>query len=100
MKLRKDDSVKIVVGKDRGKTGRIVSIDHRSGRAVVQGLNLAKKAVKPKRQNDKGGIVDIEKPLHVSKLMYLCKGCGVTRIGYVVDGGQKARICRKCGEKI
>ena len=65
--------------------------------AVVEGLNMVKKAVKQKKQNQKGGITSVEAPIPVGKLMIVCKKCGPTRIGYVVDGETKKRVCRKCG---
>jgi len=100
MKLKKEDTVKIISGKDKGKTGRIIRIDHEKGRVMVQGLNMVKKAKKPRSQNDKGGILDIEAPLDSSKVMIVCKKCGPTRIGIKFDGGVKTRICRKCGEAL
>jgi large subunit ribosomal protein L24 len=66
-------------------------------RAVVEGLNMVKKAVKQRKQNEKGGITSVEAPLSVSKLMIVCKKCGPTRIGYKIDGEAKKRVCRTCG---
>jgi large subunit ribosomal protein L24 len=100
MKLKRDDTVKIVSGKDRGKTGRILKIDAEKGRVIVQGLNMVRKAVKPRRQNDKGGIIDVEAAFDLSNVMIVCKKCGPTRIGYELDNGGKKRICRKCGEAL
>ena len=60
MKLKKDDTVKIIAGKDKGKTGRILRVNNDAGKVIVQGLNMVKKSMKPKSQNDKGGIIDIE----------------------------------------
>ena len=100
MKLKKEDTVKIISGKDKGKTGRVIRLDHENGKVMVQGLNMVKKAKKPRSQNDKGGIIDIEAALNVSKVMILCKKCGPTRIGMKFDGGTKTRICRKCGEAL
>jgi len=99
-KLRRDDTVKIVSGKDRGKTGKVLRIDTNSGRVIVQGLNMVRKAVKARRQNDKGGIIDVEAALDISNVMIVCKKCGPTRIGFVVDDNDKKRICRKCGEAL
>jgi len=99
-KLRRDDTVKIVSGKDRGKTGKVLRIDTSSGRVIVQGLNMVRKAVKARRQNDKGGIIDVEAALDISNVMIVCKKCGPTRIGFVVDDNDKKRICRKCGEAL
>jgi len=100
IKLKKNDTVQVISGKDRGKTGRILSVNRDTGRAVVEGLNMAKKAMKQRKQNEKGGIVSIEAALSVSKLMILCKKCGPTRIGYKIEGEKKIRVCRKCGEQL
>lgn len=97
IKLRKNDTVRIIAGRDKGKTGRIVNIDREKMRAVVEGLNMVKKAMKQKKQNQKGGITSVEAPLSVGKLMIICKKCGPTRIGYLVEGNTKKRVCRKCG---
>ncbi len=97
IKLRKNDTVKVIAGREKGKTGRIVSIEREKMRAVVEGLNMVKKAVKQKKQNQKAGITSVEAPLPVGKLMIVCKKCGPTRIGYVIDGETKKRVCRKCG---
>ena len=97
MKLRKNDTVKVIAGREKGKTGRIVRIDREKMRAVVEGLNMVKKAVKQKKQNQKAGITSVEAPLSVGKLMIMCRKCGPTRIGYVVEGDNKKRVCRKCG---
>jgi large subunit ribosomal protein L24 len=66
-------------------------------RAVVEGLNMVKKAMKQKKQNQKGGITSVEAPMPVGKLMIVCGKCGPTRIGYRVEENGKKRVCRKCG---
>lgn len=100
MKLKKEDTVQIIAGKDKGKSGRVIRIDHDKGRIIVQGLNMVKKAMKPKSQNDKGGIIDVEASLDVSNVMIVCKKCGPTRIGVKLDGDSKVRFCKKCGETL
>ena len=100
MRLKKEDTVKIIAGKDKGKTGRILKVNRDAGRVIVQGINMAKKSMKPKSQNDKGGIIDIEMPIQASNVMIVCKKCGPTRIGVKIDGDEKTRICRKCGERL
>lgn len=99
-KLRKDDLVQVIAGKDRGKQGKIVRIDRDKSRAIVAGVNMVKKAMRKRNQNDRGGIVEIEAPLQLSNLMIVCKKCGPTRIGYKITGEDKARVCRKCGEAL
>ena len=100
VKLRKNDTVKVIAGRDKGKTGRIIRIDREKLRAVVEGLNMMKKAVKQKKQNQKGGITSVEAPIPLGKLMIMCKKCGPSRIGYVVDDNGKKRICRTCGGEL
>jgi large subunit ribosomal protein L24 len=100
IKLKKNDTVKILAGKDRGKTGKILSIDATSGRVYVQGLNMVKKAVKQKSQQEKGGIIEIEAPLSVSNVSALTKNGELTRIGYKIENGKKIRIAKKTGEEL
>ncbi len=100
IKLRRDDTVKIIKGKDRGKSGRILQVDRENNRVIVEGLNIVKKAMKQRKQNEKGGIKEIEASIASANVMIVCKKCGPTRIGYKVTEGQKARICKKCGEKL
>jgi large subunit ribosomal protein L24 len=99
-KLRKNDQVRVMSGKDRGKSGRVVKIDRVKARAVIEGLNLVKKAMKAKGQQQKGGISSVEAAIHLSNLQMVCKKCGPTRVGYKVEGERKLRICRKCGGEL
>ena len=98
-RLRKNDQVQVMFGKDRGKTGRLLRIDRDKGRVLVEGLNMVKKTMRPKGQQ-KGGINSVEAPLAISNVQIMCKKCGPTRIGYRVAGDQKTRICRKCGGEL
>ncbi len=97
-KLRKEDLVQVIAGKDKGKQGKILKIDREKGRAIVAGVNMMKKAMKKKNQQDRGGIAEIEASLHISNLMIVCKKCGPVKIGYKIEGDAKKRVCRKCGE--
>jgi len=97
-KLRREDLVQVIAGKDKGKQGKILKIDREKGRVIVAGVNMIKKAMKKKSQTDRGGIVEIEAPLHISNVMIVCKKCGPVKIGYKFDGDTKKRVCRKCGE--
>jgi large subunit ribosomal protein L24 len=99
-KLKKEDTVQVVAGKDKGKRGRILKILRDKGRIVVEGVNMVKKAKKKRKQSDRGGIMEIEAALHSSNLMIVCKKCGPTRIGFIVEGDKKSRVCRKCGEAL
>ncbi len=100
IKIRKDDTVQIIAGKDKGKRGRVLKLDREKNRVVVEGANIVKKAMRRKSQQDRGGIVEIEAALAVSNVMVVCKKCGPTRIGYKLDGENKQRICKKCGEAL
>ncbi len=97
MRLKKDDTVMIIAGKDKGKTGKIVKIDPSSERVYVQGRNMVKKTQKKRTQQDKGGIVEIEAPIHVSNVMVISKD-KPSRIGYEFRDGKKVRIAKKTGE--
>jgi large subunit ribosomal protein L24 len=99
-KLKKEDTVQIITGKDKGKRGRILKVLRDKERVVVEGANIVKKAMKRRNQQDRGGIVEIEAAIHRSNVMIVCKKCGPTRIGYKLDGKTKIRICRKCGEAL
>ncbi len=99
MRLKKNDTVKIIAGKDKGKTGRIVKIDPVNERVVVQGANMVKKTMKKKNPQDKGGIMEIEAPIHVSNVALVVKNGETSRIGYKIDeNGNKVRFAKKTGE--
>ncbi|MDR1466029.1 MAG: 50S ribosomal protein L24 [Treponema sp.] len=99
-KLKKEDTVQIVKGKDKGKHGKILSILYDKDCIVVEGLNIIKKARKRRNQQDRGGIIEIEAAIHSSNVQIICKKCGPTRIGIRIDEDKKTRICRKCGEAL
>lgn len=99
-KIRKNDTVKVIAGKERGKTGRVLRFDRDKNRIVIEGVNMVKKAIRPRGQNQKGGISSVEAALPVSNVMILCKKCGPTRVGFSVQDDQKVRICKKCGEQL
>jgi len=99
-KLKKEDTVQVIAGKDKGKRGRILKILRDKDRVVVQGVNIVKKAKKRKNQRDRGGIIEIESAIHYSNVAMVCKKCGPTRLGYKIEGTDKMRICRKCGETL
>ena len=99
-KIRINDTVEVTAGKDKGKRGSVVRIVTAKDRVIVSGVNIVKKAMKKKTQQDAGGIAEIEAPLHISNVAIVCKKCGPTRIGYKLDGGKKIRVCRKCGEAL
>ncbi len=99
-KLRKEDQVQVIAGKDKGKQGKVIKIEREKGRAIVAGVNMVKKAMKKRKQTDRGGITEIEAPIQLSNVMIVCRKCGPTRIGYKIEGDAKKRVCRKCGEAL
>jgi large subunit ribosomal protein L24 len=96
-KLKKGDQVKLIAGKDKGKTGTVLKVDRENGRVIVDGLNVVKKTMKPKSQGEKGSIVEVEAPIHISNVMIMCPKCGPVKIGVKMDGDNKVRFCKKCG---
>jgi large subunit ribosomal protein L24 len=100
IKLKKDDAVEVIAGKDKGKRGKIIKVLRDKNRVLVEGVNMVKKTQKRKNQNDRGGIIEIEAALHSSNVMIVCKKCGPTRVGYKTDGETKKRICRKCKDTL
>ena len=100
-KIKKNDNVEVLAGKDKGKRGSVVRIIPKSDRVIVSGVNIVKKAMKRRSQQDQGGIVEVEAPLHISNVGVVCKKCGrPVKIGYKIDGDKKVRVCRKCGETL
>lgn len=99
-KLKKEDTVQVIAGKDKGKQGRILKIHRDKDRVIVEGVNIVKKAMKKRKQTDRGGIIEIEAAIHASNLMIVCKKCGPVRIGYKFEDDKKIRVCKKCGEAL
>lgn len=101
MKIKKNDTVLIIAGKDKGKQGKVLRSLPKEGKIVVEGLNLSKKHQKPRRSGEKGQIVEISRPLAVSNVKLVCPKCGqAARIGYKITENEKLRVCRKCGSEI
>ncbi len=101
MKIKKGDTVKILTGKDRGKTGKVIKVDPKSEKLIVEGLNLYKKHVRPKRQGEKGEIIKISRPMNVSNTMIVCPNCKqATRVGFHLEKDNKFRYCKKCQSRI
>ena len=97
-KIHKNDTVQVLAGKDKGKRGTVVSVNLKKETAIVSGVNIVKKAMRKRSEQDQGGIAEIEAPLNISNIAIVCKKCGPVRIGYKMDGDKKVRICRKCGD--
>ena len=102
MKIRKEDEVLVIAGKDRGKKGKVRRVLPRESRVLVEGINLAKKHQKPRGGARQTGIIDLVVPIQISNLMLLCGKCRQpTRIGYrFLEGGSKVRVCKRCGEVV
>ena len=98
--LKKDDTVKVIAGVEKGKKGRIIGVDPGSNRILVEGIKMIKKHMKPSNKFKQGGIIEKEAPIHRSNLMFICPKCDKpTRIGHSILGdGKKVRRCKKCGE--
>jgi large subunit ribosomal protein L24 len=99
-KIRREDTVQVVKGRDVGKKGRVVKIFPDTAKALVEGLNFVKKHRRQTRQDQQGGIVSIEAPISIANLRYLCKHCSKpTRVGLrILKDGSKARFCKACNE--
>jgi len=102
MKIKKGDNVKIIVGKDAGKTGKITVLDIQRGRIIVEGMNMVKKHRRPRKQNEKGEIISVARPIDSSNVMVICGSCSKpTKIGFRVEGeNNKVRYCKKCSATI
>jgi len=95
--IKKGDQVKVLSGKERGKTGTVLKVISDTNRLVVDGINLFKKRVRPTNQGQKGETVFIPRPMHISNAQLVCTSCKkVTRVGHRIEGGKKVRICKKC----
>ncbi|MDD4624869.1 MAG: 50S ribosomal protein L24 [Candidatus Paceibacterota bacterium] len=101
MKIKKSDLVLVISGNDRLKKGKVVKVLPSENKVLIEGVNIAKKHVKPKRSGEKGQILQIAKPISVSKVKLICPKCNaVSRVGYDVIAEKKARVCKKCGQEI
>ena len=100
-KIKKGDNVQILAGKDNGKSGIVEAILTDKNKAVVKGMNVAKKHVKPSRKFPTGGIIDLNRGIDISNLGLICPNCGkITRVGMSVEKDAKVRICKKCRKSV
>ena len=101
-KIKRNDNVQVLSGKDRGKQGQVRRVILKEERAIVTGVNVVKKHRRPRTANETGGIIEMEAPLHLSKLALVCPNCAQpTRVGiHMREGGKKVRYCKKCKEEI
>ena len=101
MKIKKNDTVLIISGKDKGKKGKVLKVYPEDGAVLVEGLNLRKRHQRPKKQGEKGQILQLPSPIDVSNIMLVCAKCGKnTRVGYKFSGETKYRICKKCQQEV
>jgi large subunit ribosomal protein L24 len=101
MRIKKGDQVRIISGKDRGKSGKVLRVLPNNSKAVVEGLNLIKKHMKPKKGGEKGQRVEIPAPIYISNIMLVCPKCGKpTRTNFKVSKEEKLRICKKCKSEV
>jgi large subunit ribosomal protein L24 len=101
-KIKKNDNVMVVTGRDRGKTGKVMRVIPEAGRIVIERLNIVKRHSKPRGAQSPGGIVEKEAPIAISNVMIFCDRCNApVRVGVkIADDGEKSRVCRRCGETI
>ena len=101
LSIHRNDTVKVLTGTDRGKTGRVLRVFPDKGTVLVEHVRVVKKTVSSKQgQNTKGGIAEQESPIHVSNLVLVCPNCGDARVGYKIEGDVRMRICKKCGQEL
>ena len=101
MRIKKGDTVQVLSGNDKGKTGEVLEVIPKDSKIVVKGINVRKKHIKPRKQGEEGGIIPVECAIDSSKVNVVCPKCGkTTRIEYKVEDNKKVRICKKCGATI
>ncbi len=99
--IHRNDTVKVLTGSDRGKTGRVLRAFPDKGTVLVEHVRVVKKTVSGKSgQRTQGGIADQESPINISNVMLMCPNCGPVRVGYKAEGTTKVRVCKKCGQTL
>jgi large subunit ribosomal protein L24 len=99
--IRRNDTVKVIAGRDKDKEGRVLRVNPSAGKVLVEHVSMVKKNVRPNPQKAiKGGIAEQEAPIAISNVLLICGSCGPTRIRHEVQGGKKVRICAKCGNTL
>lgn len=97
MRIKKGDQIQVIAGKSKGKKGKVTRVLPASGKIVAEKINIIKKHMKPKKEGEKGQIVEVEAPFDVSNAMLVCPECGkMTRVAYSIKDGNKSRVCKKC----
>ena len=101
MNVKKNDTVVVLSGKDKGKQGKVLSVDPEARKVVVEKVNVASRHQKPRRQGEEGGIIQKETPIYACKVMTVCPKCNMaTRVAHKVEDGKKVRVCKHCGAEI
>ena len=101
MEIRKDDTVIVLSGKDKGKKGKVLRADPKDGKVIVAGVNVASRHRKPRSQQEEGGIIKMETPIYACKVQVVCPKCGkTTRVAHAAKDGKSVRICKKCGAEL
>ena len=101
MRIKSGDNVRILSGKDRGKTAKVMAVVLQEGRVVVEGINMVKKHIRPRRAGEKGQRVSVAAPVHISNVQLVCPACKkVVRIGIKRKQGKRVRVCKKCQAEI
>lgn len=101
-KIKKNDKVKVITGKDKGKIGKVLKVNTKDNRLLIENVNIVKRHSKPTSQNKQGGIIEREAPIHASNVKLMCGKC-IQPVGIrkkVLEDGRKVRICKKCDEQI
>ncbi len=99
--VKKDDTVVVISGDDKGKQGKVVEVSPKEGKVIVEGVNIVSKHVKPRKQGEAGGIIKVEGAMYADKVQIYCPDCkkGV-RIKHKIENGKKIRVCAKCGKEL
>ena len=101
MNIKRDDKVVVLSGKDKGKQGKVIKADPKAMKVIVEGVNVATKHQKRRKQGEEGGIFKVETPIYTSKVQLVCPKCGkATRVAHKITDGKKSRVCKKCGAEI
>jgi large subunit ribosomal protein L24 len=102
MNIRTNDTVVVLSGRDKGKQGKVITADPKNGKLIVEGVNVALRHQKPRKQGEEGGIIKKETPIYAAKVMRVCPKCDKpTRTAHkLLEDGKKVRVCKKCGAEI
>ena len=101
MRIKKGDTVKILSGNDKDKTGEVLEVSPKTGKILVKGVNIRKKHIKPRKQGEEGGIISVECSIDSSKANVVCPKCNkATKVGFEIKKDEKIRVCKKCGANL